>query len=119
MKLKNLFLFGVFTVFSYAAQAQDISKATESEKKSAARNVKTLTNKLLLSVKQSERMMERVTQYEMAKHAVYKSDLDDAEKNKQLIDLEQDHHEKTKDILTPTQYEKFMNGIAESKKGKS
>ena len=119
MKLKNLFLFGILTAFSYTVQAQDISQATESEKKSAERNVKTLTNKLLLSVKQSERMMERVTQYEMAKHAVYKSDADDVAKNKELIDLEQDHYEKTKDILTPTQYEKFMNSIAESKKGKS
>ena len=115
--LRNGGLAILLFVFTQTLQAQDATNPSESVKKSVVRNVKTLKNKLVLSVSQTEKVTEVVTQYEMAKHAIYLSEEEMDLKNEKLSELEDTHHKKIEEVLSETQRKKFANAIAESKKG--
>ncbi len=115
--LKNVAVTCLLFVFAQTLQAQDIANPSESVKKSVIRNVKTLKNKLVLSVSQTEKVTEQVTKYETAKHDIYMSKDDIDLKNKKLSELETDHHKRIEEVLSEAQRKKFLAAIADSKKG--
>lgn len=115
--MKKTFLLLVFFSCTIGISAQNIAEATESEKKSALVNVEGLQSKLLLNVKQKEKMLEIVTLYEMGKHAIYKSDSEMDAKNKELAALEAAHHKKVGEVLNEKQFAKYNEAIVSSKNG--
>lgn len=117
MSKKLLILF--FGFFALSVNAQDISKATDIEKKLAQVNVETLANKLMLSVNQKEKLLSVVTAYEMNKNIIFKSEGEMDDKNKKLEELEKEHHTKVEELLNEQQFEKFNALVAEVKSGNS
>lgn len=115
--MKKTFLLLMLFSFTIGISAQNIAEATESEKKSALVNVEGLQSKLLLNVKQKEKMLEVVTLYEMGKHAIFKSDSDMDAKNKELEALEAAHHKKVEEMLNEKQIAKYNEAIVSSKNG--
>lgn len=106
-----------FGFFAFTMFGQDVANATDIEKKLAAVNVETLTNRLILNVNQKEKMLEVVTLYEMNKNLIFKSEGGMEEKNAKLEELEKTHHAKVGEVLTPEQFEKFNALITEAKSG--
>ena len=102
---------------SICTYAQDTKDATEVEKKLAKINVDGWKSKLVLSVSQSEKMLEVVTLYEMGKNMIYKSDTEIDVKNKELEALEKTHHAKVGELLSEKQFATFNELIAEIKSG--
>ena len=115
--MKKEFLMLMFFSFTIGISAQNITEATASEKKSALVNVEGLQSKLLLNVKQKEKMLEIVTLYEMGKHAIYKSNSDMDSKNKELETLELAHHKNIEEVLNEKQFNKYSEAIVSSKNG--
>lgn len=113
--MKKTFLLVLFLSCTIGISAQNIAEATESEKKSALVNVEGLQSKLILNVKQKEKMLEIVTLYEMGKRAIFKSDIDMDAKNKELEILELAHHTKIGEILNEKQFAKYNEAIVSSK----
>lgn len=114
--LQVLFLL-LSSFMTFSLSAQDISAATPTEKKLAAINVEGWQNKLILNVKQKEKMLELVTLYEMNKNGIYKSDSDMDTKNKELEALETAHHAKVGEFLSEKQFATFNTLIAATKSG--
>ena len=115
--MKKTFLLLLFFSCTIGISAQNVADATESEKKSALVNVEGLQSKLLLNVKQKEKMLEVVTLYEMGKHAIFKSESDIEGKNKELEALEAAHHKKVEEVLNEKQFAKYNEAIVSSKNG--
>ncbi|WP_010521610.1 hypothetical protein [Aquimarina agarivorans] len=115
--LKNIALACLLLIFTNTLQAQDTTNPSESVKKSVIRNVKTLKNKLVLSVSQTEKITEHVTKYETAKYEIYLSKDEMEMKNKKLSELEEAHHKRIEEELSEAQRKKFIAAIADSKKG--
>lgn len=115
--MRKTFLLLLFFCFSIGVHAQDTKKATEIEKKLAKINVDGWKNKLVLSVSQSEKMLEVVTQYEMGKNMIFKSDTEMDVKNKDLEELEKTHHTKVGELLSEKQFTTFNELIASIKSG--
>ena len=89
--MRKTFLLLLIFCGSIGAYAQNTEEATDVEKKLAKINVDGWKSKLVLSVTQSEKMLEVVTQYEMGKNIIYKSDTEMDVKNKDLEELGADH----------------------------
>ena len=115
--MKNTSLLLMLLCYTIGTSAQNISDASESEKKSAQVNVEGLQSKLLLNVGQKEKMLEVVTLYEMKKYIIYKSDSDMDTKNKELEKLEELHHKKMREMLNEKQLIKYNDAIVSSKVG--
>lgn len=115
--MKRLFLLIAFLSFVItSASAQNVADATEIEKKLAKLNVDALHGKLTLSEGQKEKLLVVVTQYEMNKNIIFKSEDPMDAKNKKLEELEGTHHTKVGELLSETQFKEF-NSLVEEIKG--
>ena len=115
--MRKTFLLLLIFCGSIGAYAQNTEEATDIEKKLAKINVDGWKSKLVLSVTQSEKMLEVVTQYEMGKNMIYKSDTEMDVKNKDLEELEKTHYVKVGELLSEKQFATFNELIAEIKSG--
>ena len=115
--MRKTFLLLLIFCGSIGAYAQNTEEATDVEKKLAKINVDGWKSKLVLSVTQSEKMLEVVTQYEMGKNMIYKSDTEMDVKNKDLEELEKTHYVKVGELLSEKQFATFNELIAEIKSG--
>jgi len=115
--MRKTFLLLLIFCGSIGAYAQNTEEATDVEKKLAKINVDGWKSKLVLSVTQSEKMLEVVTQYEMGKNIIYKSDTEMDVKNKDLEELEKTHYVKVGELLSEKQFATFNELIAEIKSG--
>ena len=115
--MRKTFLLLLIFCGSIGAYAQNTEEATDIEKKLAKINVDGWKSKLVLSVTQSEKMLEVVTQYEMGKNMIYKSDTEMDVKNKDLEELEKTHYVKVGELLSEKQFATFNELITEIKKG--
>ena len=115
MKNLQLLFCAVVLNFTYATtNAQvDIANASESVIKIAKHNVNKWKTKLTLSVNQTKMMTERITEFEMKKNAIYKSDTDMEAKNVELTTLQAELQEKMHEIMTPEQYDMYIADIKE------
>ncbi len=108
--MKGLIFVG-FLSLSLHLSAQNISEASDTEKKIAYVSVKVWEDMLVLNDEQKEKLMYLVTQYEMNKNVIFKSDKNIKLKNKELELLEQKHHEKFEKFLDDKQIETFNTQI--------
>ena len=115
--MKKTFLLLLFFCCTAGLYAQDIAEATEVEKKLAKINVEGWKSKLVLSVSQSEKMLEVVTWYEMSKNLIFKSESDMDSKNKELETLEEIYYKKIGELLSEKQFATFNESIALAKSG--
>jgi len=115
--MRKTFLLLLLFCGSIGVYAQNTEEATDVEKKLAKINVDGWKSKLVLTVKQSEEMLEVVTQYEMGKNMIYKSDTEMDVKNKDLEELEKAHYVKVGELLSEKQFATFNELIAEIKSG--
>jgi len=115
--MRKTFLLLLIFCGSIGTYAQNTEEATDVEKKLAKINVDGWKSKLVLSVTQSEKMLEVVTQYEMGKNMIYKSDTEMDVKNKDLEELEKTHYVKVGELLSEKQFATFNELIAEIKSG--
>lgn len=113
--MKFLFFVTTFLGLSLAANAQDISKASESVKNIAKVNTEKWQNALILTVNQRQKLNDFVILYEMKKNNVFKSNASMDEKNAQLKSLEEEHHTNVETILNDKQKARFHEKIAEVK----
>jgi len=106
--IKRLFIAFFLFFSSQFLFSQDISKAPESVKKIAKVGTERWKNTLVLTTKQTEKLLNLTTMYEMKKTEIYHLDVHSAEElNSKLLSLEKSHHESVEAILSDKQKEKF------------